>query len=250
MLPIYVCVDQNALRSDELARLVEETSVEFVLPDAALMEMCKSEQWESTLRRSLNSLAKVPERVHFALGNGDLMSKEQVLMRPLRREDVIGFEPTTFVRMLLREVNGNVPSGPGIEQLRMRWAERRQAMAEGHLNDEENAAAVRNLIPTVRDALSAETLRRFRAGKLDGHERISIISGIVSTLFSSIMREGGIDADTAEILFTAKSCLARYLWLRVYDVVRWIELGGSETANPKITTNNCKRLLPTPCAPS
>jgi len=234
---VHVCVDQNALRSEKLAQFVAETEIEFVLPDAALMEMCKSEHWERTLRHSLQSLAKAPERVHYTMGNGELLSLERALQRPLSRKELIGADSTTFLRELLYEVNEKASSGSRIDQLRLHWAERRLAMAKGHLNDEENSATIRGLITTIRDKLSAKTLRRFRAEGLGDQERISVVSGVVSEILPAIMRDQGVRVRAADRLLKAKSYSARYMWLRVYAVVRWIERGGSESVRSERVTN-------------
>ena len=86
--------------------------------------------------------------------------------------------------------------------------------------------------------MSANCLRRFRAGEVDDDERIRIVSGLTSAIFPSIMEDGGVAADIALDLFRAKSFIARHLWLRVYSMVRWIELGGSETVRPARATND------------
>jgi len=41
----------------------------------------------------------------------------------------------------------------------------------------------------------------------------------------------------ADRLLKAKSYSARYMWLRVYAVVRWIERGGSESVRSERVTN-------------
>ena len=71
------CIDQGGFRSSALADLIESVPGRglFVVPDSAIMEMCKSDEWEATLRRSLNQLARVPNRVLFVLGHGRMHEK-------------------------------------------------------------------------------------------------------------------------------------------------------------------------------
>jgi len=57
MTKIYV-LDQNYLRSNELKTLiVDEPQAKFVLPDIALLKMCKGDKWRETMQRSLETLS-------------------------------------------------------------------------------------------------------------------------------------------------------------------------------------------------
>lgn len=73
----YAVLDQNELRKERLQFLVERRpEVEFVLPDAAIMEMCKSQSWDGVLRQSLALLSQCPQRVHTAIGMGEAFRQE------------------------------------------------------------------------------------------------------------------------------------------------------------------------------
>ena len=45
-------LDQNALRSQELRSLALNSNHRFIIPDELLLEMCKSDKWESVLTQS------------------------------------------------------------------------------------------------------------------------------------------------------------------------------------------------------
>jgi hypothetical protein len=52
---IYI-VGQNYFRSNELKVLVsDEPNVKFVIPNVALLEMCKADKWKETMQGSLRS---------------------------------------------------------------------------------------------------------------------------------------------------------------------------------------------------
>lgn len=70
-------IDQNYFRQPALVQLLEtDASAKIAIPDAALIEMCKSSQWESTLRRSLLPLAPYVERCICLTNVGELLSDE------------------------------------------------------------------------------------------------------------------------------------------------------------------------------
>jgi len=58
---MFYVVDLNLMRNSELMELVRaEPGLNFVLLDAAFVEMCKHEKWEQTMRGSLAPLGRRP----------------------------------------------------------------------------------------------------------------------------------------------------------------------------------------------
>jgi hypothetical protein len=233
----YICVDQNTLRSQELADLVRDDTVQILLLDAAIMEMCKSTRWEPTVRRSLATVAAIRDRVHFVLGNGDLMKKERKVGRAICLDDLVDDEGQDALQGLLEEVRSGV-RGPWFKWVERDREESMKRMAEGHLDHARNVAAIQELIPTVLKALSPNALKRLRRGDVGSEERIRIASGITSALFFGVMKDGGISEPTAKKLFQSKSYHARYLWLRVHIVIRWIQDGAFGTMSGERATND------------
>lgn len=233
----FVCVDQNMFRSDALARMVADTGFAFLVIDAAIMEMCKSPEWESTLRRSLQILSACPDRVHFALGNGELLTMEQRRMQAIAFEDMVDPENTIMLRGLLEEVARD-RRGPWMGWLDRTHHGNMARMAAGHLDHERNRQMVLDLIPTIQNALSQTTLRKWRRDGLEDAERIRVVSGITSAIFPVIAENGGVTVEASEQLFNQRSYLTRYLWLRVEAIVRWIETGGAQTMRAERSTND------------
>jgi hypothetical protein len=232
-----LCLDQNVLRSAELVIAARDEQNVFVLPDAAIMEMCKGDQWERATRTSLATLAQVPGRVRLTLGNGELLRFEHEHGRPVGYADLFDPEANTTIATLLREIAGGRVDGPAFTHLRETRDESLARVARGHLNNDENVASIRDLVPTIRDSLSPDALRRFRAGGITEEERIQVVSGFTAEIFTAIADDAFPD-EVAVRLFEEKSFVARHLWLRVYAIVRWIELGGAENVRPERATND------------
>lgn len=76
MPEIYV-IDQNVMQRPALPEFVaEHPRAQFVLPDTALVEMCKNSQWEYTFRRNFAALAPVSNRCLMSLSVQEAMGLE------------------------------------------------------------------------------------------------------------------------------------------------------------------------------
>ena len=74
----FTVVDQNMLRSSELTRLLDgDIRAQVVLPDLALLEMTKTDQWEATLAGSLGTLSRHPNRAHLCRTVGECLRHRQ-----------------------------------------------------------------------------------------------------------------------------------------------------------------------------
>lgn len=107
----YIVIDQNCLRD---MTLVQELQIRaryqgqhIVLPDMALWEMMKNNQWEETAHRSLKTLADFPAGVLLAHAPGDLLRLE--LTEKHAHVDVIYHDATPRIRRLL----GDISKGAG-----------------------------------------------------------------------------------------------------------------------------------------
>ena len=93
-----VVVDENQLRSESIESHIANPNSVFVLPDAAIMEMAKSPQWEWMMRRALTRLSRVPTRVAMTIGNGELLRLERQRQVPLKLGDLLDTENTNHHR--------------------------------------------------------------------------------------------------------------------------------------------------------
>jgi len=231
-----VCVDQSGFRSKELARLISQTDDRFVVADAALMEMCKSTaHWERTLRRSLELLSTVPDRVWFVLGNGECMTAELSTQQPITLDAIVSDEITEWLRSLLVEV-ANTDSGPAFQLMAANIEEANRDAQRQHLNNAENRARLVGLVDTLRHAYSSSFQQRLRAGGVSEEEYVQVVSHATTLVVddeSMSWPEGATKA-----LFDARSYTARWLWLRVETVTSWLAKGGIESARPDRLTNS------------
>ena len=230
-----VCVDQSMYRSPELAGLVNNPDVRFVVPDAALMEMCKSEEWEATLRRSLKILSRVPDRVVVAKGNGECMKEELDQGCSLTLDGLISTEATIWLRRLLVEV-ADRKRGEMFELMAAEIDNANERARQEHLDHSDNLDTLKELISTLRSAYSEEFQKRLRSGLVDEGEYVVVVSHAATMVVdddSMTLKQGSID-----VFIKERSYVMRWLWLRVQTVTDWLASGGSDQVAAERVTNS------------
>ncbi|MCD9026772.1 hypothetical protein LDO26_00895 [Luteimonas sp. BDR2-5] len=231
-----ICIDQGMFRSGALRRHVAAPDTLFVVSDAALMEMCKSDDhWEDTLRRSLATLSAVPDRVFLAKGNGECLEAELASGRPLALDDLISPEATLWVRGLLHEV-AEGRRGAGFAGMAAEIGAANAQARAGHLDDQGNLAGLQALVPTLRAAYSESFQKRLRAGRVGEDEYVTLVAhGAASVVTDASL---GLPEGWLAGLIAARSYLARWLWLRVEAVTEWLAVGGVEHVAAHRVTNS------------
>lgn len=234
-----ICIDQGMYRSEALAKLIADPDMLFVIPDAALMEMCKSTRWEQTLRGSLEQLATVPDRVFLARGNGECLKAELDRGRPLELDDLISLEATEWLRAILVEI-AHRRHGERLEVMAAEIEKVNATARTDYLDDMQNLASLRGLISTLESAYTADFQKRLRSGKVGEDEYVAVVSNAAA----SVVNDGSmkLSAGWVDTFFTARSYAARWLWLRVETVTEWLAKGGVENvAASKVTNSDVDR---------
>lgn len=229
-----VCIDQTMLRSEDLTKLIEETESRFVFPDAALMEMCKSD-WQPTMRRSLKALSSVPDRVIYGRDNGACMEQELTSGRPLTVDDLAHPEATEWFRNVLLEVSKGV-RGPVLDEFARHVDEANATARRQQLDHESNRDSLLELLPTLQYRYTQDFQKRLRANSVDESEYVETVTTAASTVISD--ESMGVTAGTIARLMQGRSYVARWLWLRVETVTNWLRVGGSEQVTAAKVTNS------------
>jgi hypothetical protein len=232
-----VCIDQSAFRSDELRRLVEQTDDRFIVSDAALMEMAKSNtDWETTIRKSLRSLSEVPDRVLFVPGNGTHLRTALQSPKPSPLDVLVSEEGTDWLRGLLAEVASGT-QGQGFRTLTANIKEANRGAKQQYLNDEDNRSTLVALVETFLQGAYTDAFRkRLRSNDVGEEEYVTIVSKMASLVIND--ESMSWHSGTTWAHFEARTYLARWLWLRVETVTAWVAKGGIESARPDRLTNS------------
>lgn len=100
----YLVVDQNYLRTQPLRDLlVVQPRTRLVLPDLAMFEMAKPDERELTIRLSLETIARHPDRVFVSQAMSECLKYELDTSRPVTGH-LLFREATQFLRRILHAV--------------------------------------------------------------------------------------------------------------------------------------------------
>jgi hypothetical protein len=221
----YLILDQNVLRKPELkVAVVEQLSTRFVLPDLAFLEMTKNEHWEETLKRSLNTLSRIPRRAYVAYSINDALARE---LRSLRSAvgNMLSKPASIFLRDILLWVRTGTET-PAIRRIRADPAEDKLALIADHLSHAENKKSIAGLIDGTKRHLSEETQKALRAGKLSEEEELELVHQLARRIAYGVLEDRGVQKEVATTFLIQRPVFYRYLIVNAWNCVRWISTGG------------------------
>lgn len=233
----YVVVDQNVLRKTSLEELVNcEPKTHFVVPDVAIIEMTKSEQWESTLLNSLRTLATVPHRVHAAWSVNNALQMELRSLKSISGH-MLNLDATSLLRaMLLWVATGN--ESAAIKGILSNTPNSRRVLAYDHLDHADNKNGVEELIEATKRFIPSDLQKKMRGQKVTRNERLDIIFDIATGLLPQILSERNIPRGRAIAFMKTRPIVLRYLLTYVWYCTHWITHGGFESFRDSDVTND------------
>lgn len=233
---IYV-LDQNAMRKPQLRNLIQaEPRVKFVIPDTALLEMSKSDQWEETFRRSFEILHPVVTRC--------LMSRSVQEARNLERKygrsaegHLLDDAFTEMLRCVIFESQAG--GGPTMDLFKSRMPEVREELRQNELSPQVNRQDVRDVIETMREELTSEETKLCKRPGLEGRvARLRLAQSFGDAFFVSRMKRDGVPDPVTRRLWKTKSVSRRWWYLIAHHALQWIGDGGVEVASDKVIVND------------
>lgn len=232
---LYV-IDQNYFRSAELQELIQnEPQSKIVIPDVALVEMCKSEQWESTMTRSLKGLSAFRGRVFHAMSVGDGLNAELTSGKSIE-QNLLPREYRDFLRETILNVEHG--SGRALENLRNKMVSAQSKISDEELNHERNQEGLKRRIGIVENALAGERLKDLRAGRISPADKLSYIRTIAFDLCLTFLINHGYSKNKATIFLKKQPLILRFYYISVRHAVDWAASGGIDSLPAHKATND------------
>jgi len=232
----YLVVDQNVYRLPEIATIIaNEPNTRFVIPDIALLEMTKSDEWERTLRQSLVQLAAVPHRTVIAHSVNYALSQELVGLKSF-----VGLMIYRQAMPHLHEIFEWIRTGKTtdtIHKIRSDIQGHRSDMASQFLNHVENKSSAYELITATKSFLPPDLQKRLRQDQSDLSARIEATYRIATSLLVDILVDRGFSRNRAIMYLRKRPVVYRYLVVRAWYCLRWLSLGGFEALKDYKLTN-------------
>lgn len=237
-MPRHLVLDQNYLRFEGLIQLIStEPDAIFILPDVALIEMCKGEKWRHVMRSSLDVLSKIPDNVRFSLCAGEAIRKERASFTSSEGELL----PDDFIDLkncVLRDVAENTSSATGIGLIAEKIESAQQDFRDDELNHAKNKERNLTLNSKIKSELGTRLIKALRNRKISEDARLTIICELAQTLLQDFLLIQGLSKGQASDFISQKPFLLRYYILLVQQDIERIKVGGLESQPAERITNN------------
>lgn len=203
----------------------------IVVTDMALAEMMKSQQWESTTKRSLQILSEDPALVACSKAIGPLMKEEFDSGEPA--SSILDEEVSEKVRHLLGEVrNGD---GSTLEHVRKVIQDARELGQRQHFDHTRNKAQLTQIVRSWKEDLSADDLRAVRRGDEERIRELLSNGEMQGTCINALVG-AGYERSLAIRLTMDPSVTSHEFLTFVAIGLRWLD--GIEGADEKKITND------------
>ena len=236
---VYV-VDQNAMRKDRNIlppTISNEPDAQFIVPDVALVEMVKTEEWEGTMRPSFALLAPEAHRTFFSLSVGEAIQNE---IRNCKASDRVALLPQDlqkFFRSFLIELASG-SDGDAMSKVHGGIGQTRLELLKHELNADAAKTRVEKMVEAWVKGLDPDIVKRLKNGTYDDAHRLALIKLNGDEFFLKIALDLGMTEPAAKVFRSGKPMLLRYLYLMALNALRWVIKDGLSSAKPKIVHNH------------
>lgn len=230
-------VDQNMMRHPDLADVIyAEPGSEFILPDTAFVEMCKSDQWEATMRGSLAALKSVPDRVHGAIAVSYAMRRELSMHRPTGIDELLPADHTVLIRRIMAAL---ASGGKALVEVRVEIGRIRKRLLEEQVNPAAEKCSIKHMIDAFAADAGATLVAEVRRSGRDGVFNLALIQHVAEvTLLDMLVGQHGRTVTQAIEFVASKPLLLRHHILRVREAARWIVDHGFDGVDPNRILND------------
>lgn len=232
----FLVLDQNYLRSEKLKQIIStEQETHFVIPDSAMVEMCKSPSWEITTRQSLQALSQCPNRVHVAICMG-----EAVRFEMQHCKSVEGKLLDRKCRALFRDILADTKTEKEYSALTQeKMLSIQDLLNKDELNNTKNKASLNRYIAAVRANLTEDMQKNLKDRHQDNEYKRELITKLtIESLLPFLQEELKLSIEKSKHFLKKKPIAFRFIWLRTWLSIDWFLKGGIEDTKPSKVTND------------
>ena len=234
MQKVYAILDQNYLRKIDSEYFRDNPNIILIIPDAGLMEMCKSDSWKEIMFNSLKGLSDNPTKCNTTIGIGQAFRYETK-----NRHSIDGKwfdkELTQLLRKLLTEISQSKDSEV-IKRMGKDMISIQDKLKNDELNDTMNKKMLGDQIDIIKGMISPENLKALRAKKITLQEKLDTIKESAPSFLRESLYQAGFPKNIIGNFLKQKPALLRWTYLRIWYELDWIEKGGFD--NAKTITND------------
>ncbi|WP_175713056.1 hypothetical protein [Burkholderia ambifaria] len=221
-------VDMNVLQSPDLVNsLQRDSATEYVIPDVALVEMCKHEEWRLTMELALSVFQGHTERVHVAISVGEALNNELKTGKLTEQDGLLSRGFTEFGRQLIKDLASGSIEG----DLEKKFDEARGNLLSAELNAPDAKARTEQYLALLKKGLHEDIAKVIRSGKV-GRERFVAFAYIAARTFVGRMlqKDFSMSDGDAELFIEKNPLVLRYQFLVVRHCLLTVQAGGNIAA--------------------
>ena len=234
----YLVVDQNYLRDKDLQRLItDDTDMNFVVPDVALMEMCKSTSWKSIALSSLRILSACPRRAHLSIGIGEAIQYELTYKCSIQGR-LFDKELTIFFRNLLDEVSQK-KDGETFEIMSKGMSDIQKDLFQcRELNGYDNKRRLKKLNDSLGALIGTANQKLFRKKLISRQDKIEAIGESAPHFIKAYLLQMKFPQNRITSFLKSNPLILRIAYSRLWMSFYWEENGGFDAAKEERITND------------
>jgi len=230
-------LDQNVLQRPELPALIQaEPGVRFVLPDAALVEMTKSEQWEYGFQKSFAILRPIASRCYMSRSIQDARTLELETGKSCEGH-LLPRNFRDFIRRVI-EGKGSTLGTAMLERVRATVDDIRDEIRENDLNPVVLREELEGRVNELKAKLTAEEVSACRQEKTGRISRLLIARGVGDGLYQGHMHNLGVPVQVASRLKRQRCMNLRWTYLLAHHALQWLGQGGLDSAKEATVVND------------
>jgi hypothetical protein len=221
-----VVVDLNLLQDPSLATQIKaDSNFRFVIPDVALVEMCKHENCHLTMKLALKVFAANTERVVVARSVGETLNMELDSLSPITTDRLLSHDFTTITRQLIIDLVRDDRNTK--ETIQGRFGAARIGLLKQDLNAIAAKGRTERLLEILRKGLTPQIIGAIRKPTLDCTRLLSFVQVMAEIFLLQMLRKDfGMSEQDARYLITQRPMYLRYYYVLALHCLMTIRMGG------------------------
>lgn len=205
-------LDLNMLQSVDLTNLMStEPQARFVLPDVALVEMSKHENWRLTMGLALSVFGGRTACIDLSLSVGEAINKELASGKPISVSQLLPDDFRQFLHGLVIELEEN-RSGPSQAHMDQIFSEIRKDLLASDIDAPGAKQRMLDVVQIWLDGMNQKLLRAIRKQNADRLFFLSLVQLNAEELCRDIFTASGRSTDEVSALIQSKPICLRYLY--------------------------------------
>lgn len=230
-------LDQNYFRSAELKQLIEDRpNAKFVIPDVALLEMCKGPKWRETMQGSLEALLPIPGRVSVSHSLGVAFATECAELKSIEGK-MADKEFTKVLRLAMNDLKTGVDSSNGLGLIAAHVEGVQHDLQKHELNHEKNQQKFLERDNLLKEALGPRVSKKLRQGTSDEY-RLAIIRSMAVECATVLLRNNGVSDIRIKGFLKTRPLVLRYFLSCFWHNMEWVSNGGINSRPDTRITND------------